>query len=388
MIFKRIALLATFLGAACADPVGTSTSNIVYGDDSRLEPHQAPGVHASIARSQVAVRVVDWAVDFADEDAPRITYSRTLAQSEGLCEGQAFAEQIAPGSCSSTLIDERHLLTAAHCVSDADECDGSHYWVFGFEMLESGEMAPLGADDVYTCTRVVVSDGAADFAIVELDRAVEGRTPVTTRVTRGGLPLGSPVVLIGFPSGIPVKVDGGGTVRSSIEGASFRADVDGFSSSSGSGLFDVEGALVGFLQQGARDYVPEGDCNVVNTVPPSAGGGEQVAYLDLALAAYCETDADSSLCTCEGGPCRDPDAGADAGPDGGTADSDAGADAGAPDASMPDASMPDSSTPDAEAPGPSPDPAGGCALGGEAPGSAWLFLAGVALYTRRRRIGR
>lgn len=382
-------MFSALLSVACSDRVGAATSNIVYGDDSRLEPHQATSaVHVAIARSQVAVRVVDWAVDFADEDAPQITYSRTLAQSEDLCEGQAFAEQIAPGSCSSTLIDERHLLTAAHCVSDPDECDGSHYWVFGFEMLEGGEMAPLAADDVYTCTRIVVSDAAADFAIVELDRAVEGRTPVATRLTNNGLPLGFPVVLIGFPSGVPVKVDSGGTVRSSIAGVSFRADVDGFSSSSGSGLFDDEGALVGFLQQGARDYVPEGDCNIVNTLPPSADGGEQVGYLDLALTAYCESDADSPLCTCDGGPCREP-AGIDAGPsDAGPRDSstDAESDAGmSADASATDASTTDASMPDAETPAPTSAPAGGCTVGGENPLYAWLFLAGMALYVRRRR---
>lgn len=338
--------------------VSAHESAVVFGSDDRREPHEVESIHATIAREQVATRIVDWAVDL-EGDAPRITYERTLGESLDLCEGEPFAEQIAPGSCSATLIDERHLLTAAHCVSSADECTDSHYWVFGFYVDETGAQAPLDADDVYQCARVVVSDVRADYSILELDREVRGREPVDVALHENGLDLGTPVTLVGFPDGIPAKIDAGGVVVYGATGRYFRATVDAFDSSSGSGVFDDEGRLVGILQRGYPDYVPRGDCNVVNVLDPVGDEGETVGYPDEAMIDYCAVNPGSRHCACEG-PCWiAPPA----------------LDAGVLDAALPvDAGMPDVGTEDASE-------GGGCAASG-CPDGWWLGL--LALMGRRR----
>ncbi len=360
MLF-RIGLIVL---VGCGTTPGAQSLAVVFGEDDRVEPHQADEPFARIAREQVAVRIVDWAVNFDDPSTPRITYTRTLGESLDLCEGERFADQIAPGSCSATLIDRQHILTAGHCVPGPEQCTDSHYWVFGFHMDESGELAELAADDVYQCARVVVADARADYSILELDREVRRRVPVAVRLQAGGLTLGTPVVIAGFPDGVPVKVDAGGAVVFSFMDRYFRATVDAFDVSSGSGVFDLDGNLVGVLQRGYPDYVPRGDCNVVNVFEATGDEGEVVGYPDAALVAYCAEEPASPLCACDG-PCWDP------------ADSDAGVpDTGlpAPDAGAPDASF-DAGMSDASMSEPS---AAGCAASGTS--SVWL----VFLLFRRR----
>lgn len=362
------------LVVACApSPVDRAVSAVVFGTDDRREPHEVAPAFASIAREQVATRIVDWAIDFADPSAPRIVYERTLGESLDLCEGEPFADQIAPGSCSATLIDERHLLTAAHCVSTAADCEASsHHWVFGFHVDASGLLAPLGADDVYRCARVVVSDAREDYSVLELDREVRGREPVDVALHESGLAVGTPVTLIGFPDGVPVKVDSGGRVTFSAPGRYFRATSDAFDSSSGSGVFDGEGRLVGILQRGYPDYVARGACNVVNVLADEGDIGETIGYPNAAMVAYCAARPESRLCRCDG-PCWQPEPDVD----GGSLDASA-LDAAALDAAVLDGSaLVDAS--DAPA-------ASGCAASTGHSEWAWMLLA--AGLVRRRLVRR
>lgn len=370
-------MLTLVLAISCARPVDRQLdrqldrheSAVVFGSDDRREPHEVDTVHAEIAREQVAVRIVDWAVDLTEPSTPRITYERTLGESLDLCEGEPFADQIAPGSCSATLIDERHLLTAGHCVGSAAECTESHYWVFGFYVDETGEHAPLDADDVYQCARVVVSNERDDYSIFELDRDVRGREPVEVALHEGGLPLGTSVTLVGFPDGIPVKVDSGGVVVYSALDRYFRATVDAFDSSSGSGVFDDEGRLVGILQRGHPDYVAHGDCNVVNVLDSMGDEGEVVGYPDPAMIAYCAIQPESGQCACDG-PCW-------------MAAADAGMDAELADASVLDASVLDAASLDAHAlDAGTPDRDSGCAVGAAMDGAWLLLLALLAIRPR------
>ena len=295
--------------AACQEsPAGATREAVVYGTDDRMEVYAHPSAtHRAIAQTAIAVKLNESALDESDPSNVRVTYRRTLGEAQTLCAGEAFANQLDPGTCSGTLIDDQHLLTAGHCADATSDCGGTRVWLFGFRYTSAGVLARLTSDDVYRCQRILAyrDDSGADHAVVEFDRPVVGHTPVTVRTTASGLPNGTPVTMIGHPNGIPMKIDSGGAITwTSPAGTWGRATVDAFNGNSGSGVFDAAGDLVALLDSGETDYVSAGSCNVVNVIdPPPTDDGEGLTYLAPVVEALCATPGlDSPVCDCTG-PC-------------------------------------------------------------------------------------
>lgn len=305
---RRWYLLPLLLALGCAEAPGATSAPVVYGVDGRLEVYEHPSpTLQSAAREAIVMKVRATFLDETDPANVLIDYTRTLGEAKSLCPGERFADQLEPGSCSGTLIDGQHVLTAGHCMDAADDC-ADFAWLFGFHYVSAGALARLTSDDVYACSSVVAlfNDDQVDYAVVRLDRPVVGHTPATVRMDPSALPRGTPVALLGHPNGIPLKIDSGGEVTWSSAGATwFRSTVDAFSGNSGSGTFTHDGMLAGVLGGGATDYVDAGGCQVVNVIdPPPTDDGERLTYVGPAIAALCAVPGVvSPLCACGGAPC-------------------------------------------------------------------------------------
>jgi hypothetical protein len=291
--------------AGCADgsdALAGIEQPIIYGSDDRLDVYEHPdAVLQGVARSS-AVALVPRSRIQRSKEGDFFIFTQPLEEAFHVCADERFAAQPTAAECSGVLIDDDLVLTAGHCFPSDDVC--SRYAImFDYFLRDSARLEPLSWGDIYGCRRivkrVVSPDPSAvpriDYAIIQLDRSATGRKPVTVR--KGPLLPGEPLSTIGCASGLPMKIDSGAHVLATRGDALdyFLLDSDTFQGSSGSGVFDVNGALVGVLVRGGEDYTDRSDatCKVPKVVswpldasPPRAVG-EEATYVQRALDGLC-----------------------------------------------------------------------------------------------------
>ncbi len=277
--------------------LGEKEQPIVYGDDDRVDVYEYDG--ASVRERVKASTVALIEPRYLQRPASgRVTVSAdALGSAYQLCDGERFVEQPAGADCSATLIDDDLVLTAGHCFDDNDTCD-MYAYVFDYFYNAKGELETLTAADVFGCRDFVVrqvsptrDEKQFDYAIVQLDRpALAPRMPAT--VSMRTMRMGEPMLVLGFTSGLPAKIDDGAHIIDPRAGVLdyFKLDTDTFAGSSGSGIYDLRGELVGVLVRGGDDYEKaEGrECNVAIQVSGSMGAPwEQATYVKRAIDAMC-----------------------------------------------------------------------------------------------------
>lgn len=251
---------------------------VIYGQDDRIDDY-AVNDPALRAAGDATVIFVDWAelVDNGDGTyaLPAETFAERYARQDplwtgnALCADEPFRDQPVPGWCTGVLVAPDLVVTAGHCMV----CDipSNTAVVFGFVMLD--DLTPVlnvRAEDVYRCTDYVGhQDGDADWSLIRLERPVMNHAAVPMR-RAGKVADGQSLLVIGYPYGLPRKYDAGGQVRDNAPLAYFQANLDTYSASSGSPVFNLDSMVVeGFLASGNDDFVEDAGagCDRSNVCP-------------------------------------------------------------------------------------------------------------------------
>lgn len=270
-----VSLSAISLGAL-------ANNKVIYGDDNRVDVYASNNsAFVELSKSTAAM--------IKNKDIKKKFFSRkyklngsSLRRELRVCKEERYANQPSAANCSGFLVGENLLVTAGHCVKDMSDCNGAK-WVFDYKMINDTQ-ANLShrKDSVYSCKKIISQslDRATkdDFALIELDRKVTGRSPLKFRTT-GKPSVGDELVVIGHPSGLPTKIADGAQVRS-LEATHFKANLDTYGGNSGSAVFNVStGEIEGILVRGETDYLVRGNCRVSNRVDNDKGDGEGVTYI-------------------------------------------------------------------------------------------------------------
>ena len=186
-----ILLFGLAMGCGSSEEVfaGELSASVVYGTDDRVEVFNHPDADLRrIAEESIAALILTpWI-----SREPNGTYAlstESLEELLGLCPGELFGNQPTAAVCSGVLIDADLVLTAGHCIDAHTPCDAYRY-VFNYHLEDPTHLAAIRDEDVYRCAQVVSqgaplgSDFTPDFAVVQLDRPVEGaHAPVLTLVS-------------------------------------------------------------------------------------------------------------------------------------------------------------------------------------------------------------
>ncbi|PIS47550.1 MAG: serine protease [Elusimicrobia bacterium CG08_land_8_20_14_0_20_51_18] len=272
----------------------------IYGNDDRLDYYQASPAMRQLADSVVSL----WPskqvkLENGEYKLATVNYGEAV----NLCPGETFSEQPIGSFCSGTLVGPDIIMTAGHCITDEAQCADTKF-VFGYNIGSEGGKANTSAKlkDLYNCKRIIKRDldkqpggifgigiaiigallnkAGPDYALVQLDRPVEGRKPLPVN-RNGSIGKGESVFVIGHPVGLPAKITGGGTVRDNSPKSFFLTDLDTFGGNSGSAVFNARTNLIeGVLVRGGTDFADtEKGCKVQVRTGQNEGRGEAVTKI-------------------------------------------------------------------------------------------------------------
>lgn len=267
MSWSRSSVVVIVGCASIAQADVIRTPRIIRPPDDRVD-HFATTPALQVIGDSVAAQITTDMLT-AHADGSFTIAAPTLAeQFSPLCDGERFGDQPTAASCTATLVGSDILVTAGHCLDENGvRTDLSTiYFVFDYAVRQEGvNPATFSADQVYRATEVLglanVADTANDWAVVRLDRAVTGRTPVGVR-SDGAIAQGQSVVAIGFGAGLPIKFSDNATVQSLVD-FGFEADFDIIAGNSGGPIVNPETGLIEAVlsaDQGSDDIFQDGAC--------------------------------------------------------------------------------------------------------------------------------
>lgn len=255
--------------------------DVIYGEDNRKDVFESTdSVLVELSKSTAAM-ISSEKLKSINGD---IVISAQTLQSRGICAKERFSKQISAANCSGFLVAPNILVTAGHCIKSEADC-ASFKWVFDFKVdhADQGDVQ-VPATSVYACKKIISRSldqiSKDDYAVIELDKKVLDRRPLTFRKT-GKISKGTSIAVIGHPTGLPTKIADGAKVRS-LSSKFFIANLDTYGGNSGSAVFNTQTSEVeGILVRGETDYVPDSElsCQVSNVCANESCRGEDVTFI-------------------------------------------------------------------------------------------------------------
>lgn len=186
--------------------------------------------------------------------------NETFGQSCGIDSDLPIYRQPKGALATGVLVAPQIVATAAHVVTERDVSDLR--FVFGFRMAPDGcPPRVVPRSEVY-CSEQVVGIGfdpckGIDWALIKVNRLVEGHTAVHIRRTRWPN-REAPLYLIGHPWGLPSKCTGGGKILMDDALVYFHAELGVYNHDSGAPAFNATDDVL----EGLYDGGPVGTARV------------------------------------------------------------------------------------------------------------------------------
>lgn len=250
-------------------------NNIVYGkkDDRILVSDLNPRInqkYIEVGKSVLAMVTKDKVADLGFNKTRIAT--KSVANEFNMCRDQRFSEQPSGASCSGFLVGPDTLVTAGHCIKNLKDCQ-TKMWVLDFKFNEQfkGNNVNLIVETskTYNCKEVIARKSGLlnDYAVIKLDRPVNGRKPLPIR-REGKISKTDKVYTIGYPLGAPQTLTRGAQITGNLVPQYFELKIDTFMGNSGSPIINEDTGIVeGILVKGGADadFSLFGACYDVNT---------------------------------------------------------------------------------------------------------------------------
>lgn len=216
--------------------------------------------------------------------------STSLNESAPVCDDNPWKNNIAIGQCSSFLVSPNKVLTAGHCIKNTAEACSKKSFVFDlkddFYTSTFGQF--LSSNQIYNCKSIVKHkvdyDSGLDYALIELDRAVQDRDLIDSQRVEESLDL-SELYMIGYPLGLGSMVSSFGHIREEYQSI-YVTNLDSFVGNSGSPVFSgPDNKLIGLLSRGEKDFKwnSQDKCFELIKCSDSSCRGEDVVKLNAIL---------------------------------------------------------------------------------------------------------
>ncbi|WP_127716482.1 serine protease [Halobacteriovorax sp. HLS] len=240
----------------------------ISGDDDRHEIIDAPVAIQKLSNSIAALVRKENVIP--QDDGSFKLLGQSYVESLNFCGDARFVEtQTIVANCSAFLVGPNKIGTAGHCIEHNGKVDISGYYaIFDYKVTSHNqEDFIISKEQIFelkdTTQYIFNFPKDKDVAVIELDRVVENRTPLT--LSKDRVEIGEEVFILGFPFGLAMKYQDNGSVTRIFD-SSFSHDLDVFSVNSGSAIFSADtNEIVGILVRGIGQNMerdPDRNCNV------------------------------------------------------------------------------------------------------------------------------